>query len=410
MVDESTSEEKTSSPARFDDNLVKRNIRKMYAIRFLINMHFIGPVLIPFFTVWGGLSMTQVMLLQAWFMAWIFLLEIPTGTIADKVGRKWSIFLGVTVNVIGVLIYTIAPEFILFLIGELLWALSAALVSGADSAMIYDTLKSGNAEKNSKGVFNRSAILSRAALMISFPLGSVIAWLIGIKETMLFIAIPLFIGAMVAVTLHEPPVARRNTKKKYWTIMKEGLRYFFKHKRLQVLVLDNIAVHIVGYVLIWLWQIKLLDVGIGLEYFGIVQSVMMLGQIAMITQFTRLERILRSKKRVLCFTSVGIGISMVILGFSKNQVTCIIAIITGAAFGLSRDSLFESYFNKHLQSGERATVISTISMLVTLSHAIINPFLGLLMDFSADLTFIAMGILAILACLLTRIKEEDLKD
>ena len=354
--------------------------------------------------------MTQVMLLQAWFMAWIFLLEIPTGTIADKVGRKWSIFLGVTVNVIGVLIYTIAPEFILFLIGELLWALSAALVSGADSAMIYDTLKSGNAEKNSKGVFNRSAILSRAALMISFPLGSVIAWLIGIKETMLFIAIPLFIGAMVAVTLHEPPVARRNTKKKYWTIMKEGLRYFFKHKRLQVLVLDNIAVHIVGYVLIWLWQIKLLDVGIGLEYFGIVQSVMMLGQIAMITQFTRLERILRSKKRVLCFTSVGIGISMVILGFSKNQVTCIIAIITGAAFGLSRDSLFESYFNKHLQSGERATVISTISMLVTLSHAIINPFLGLLMDFSADLTFIAMGILAILACLLTRIKEEDLKD
>ena len=51
-------------------------IWKMYAIQSLYWMHFISSVLIPFFQDWGGLSFTGIMLLNAWFMLWNFLLEI----------------------------------------------------------------------------------------------------------------------------------------------------------------------------------------------------------------------------------------------------------------------------------------------------------------------------------------------
>lgn len=60
----------------------------MYLWRALMHMHFFAGVLVPFFTDWGGLSLNQMFLLQAWFFLWIFLLEVPTGALADKYGRR----------------------------------------------------------------------------------------------------------------------------------------------------------------------------------------------------------------------------------------------------------------------------------------------------------------------------------
>ena len=50
-------------------------------------------VLVLFFTEWGGITLQQALILQSWFMGWMFLLEIPTGTVADYFGRKISLVL-----------------------------------------------------------------------------------------------------------------------------------------------------------------------------------------------------------------------------------------------------------------------------------------------------------------------------
>ena len=94
------------------------NIWKMYVIRLLYWMHFVSSVLIPFFRDWGGLSFTGIMLLNAWFMLWNFLLEIPTGTVADVWGRRTSVALAFVVAAAGVLIYVSRPEFMIFLVDE----------------------------------------------------------------------------------------------------------------------------------------------------------------------------------------------------------------------------------------------------------------------------------------------------
>ena len=62
---------------------LESNINKMYAIRFLAYLHFVSAVLIPFFTEWGGIALSRVLWLNAWFMFCIFLFEIPTGSVAD---------------------------------------------------------------------------------------------------------------------------------------------------------------------------------------------------------------------------------------------------------------------------------------------------------------------------------------
>jgi len=65
------------------------NVWKLNAVRLFFWLHFMASVLVPFFRDWGGISFTQIMLLNAWFMFWNFLLEIPTGTVADFWGRTW---------------------------------------------------------------------------------------------------------------------------------------------------------------------------------------------------------------------------------------------------------------------------------------------------------------------------------
>ena len=37
-----------------------------------------------FYTDWGGLKLSEVLFLNSWFMLWNYLLEVPTGTVADS--------------------------------------------------------------------------------------------------------------------------------------------------------------------------------------------------------------------------------------------------------------------------------------------------------------------------------------
>src|SRR5687768_254396 len=99
-----------------------------YAFCFLRVGLFAG-VLIPFFTQHGGLSLTQVQLLQSWFMLCFFLLEIPTGAVADYFGRKQSLIFGAVLSSIGIAYYgLVPPSFIAFMIGEFVLAAAMALI------------------------------------------------------------------------------------------------------------------------------------------------------------------------------------------------------------------------------------------------------------------------------------------
>lgn len=172
----------------------ERNIWKICIFKFFISLHFIGGVIVPFFTDWGKISFTQVMILQSWFMLWILLLEIPTGVVADYFCRKHSLVLAAIVNSIAALVYASMPNFYIFLLGEVLWAMSEALLSGAFEAFVYDFLKILDEEKISKKVFGRVESFGLAGFMVGAPIGSVIAAQFGLRAPMLLLVIPFTIA------------------------------------------------------------------------------------------------------------------------------------------------------------------------------------------------------------------------
>jgi MFS family permease len=66
----------------------------------------------------GRRQFSQVLFLNSWYMFCVFVLEIPTGTVADFFGRKISIFLGSVVYILAVIVYVSYPNFYVFLAGE----------------------------------------------------------------------------------------------------------------------------------------------------------------------------------------------------------------------------------------------------------------------------------------------------
>ena len=160
---------------RFFTQTYENNIWKYYAFEFFRQFFFIGGVLIIFFTDWGGISQTQIQILQSWYMLALFILEVPTGVIADYWGRKHSLILAGLTMSFAVVVYGIYPNIYLFFLGELFFALSGALRSGANEALIYDSLKELKREKEAKIIMARGEAARKIAIGTSAIIGGYIA-------------------------------------------------------------------------------------------------------------------------------------------------------------------------------------------------------------------------------------------
>jgi MFS family permease len=372
---------------------------------------FISGVLVPFYLDWGKVSYTQVMILQSFYVIIVLLMEIPTGAIADYLGRKTSLILAGIASSIGALVYSSVPNFYIFFMGEFFWALGFALLSGCDEAMLYDSLKEINLESKSKTIIGRLKSFEMTAIMIAAPIGSLIASKMGLRYAMMFVFFPFFSAFLVALTFKEPHINReKEEKEKYIEILKSGIKYFKEHKILKILAFERISINVLVFFIIWMYQPLLGKLGIPIIYFGLVSSLMSGSQIPIMNSFGRLEKIFGSKRRYLLFSALLPGICFILLGINTYIPLAIILICLAGGFGLSRMVLFQSYMNKYIESHNRATVISTISMLSSLVSAVMYPLVGLMVEWSLDYSFIIIGTLIIVCTMVSKIEEGHLID
>ena len=195
---------------------------RYYLFSFLSGLTFYTAALVPFYTDWGHISLSQVQFLQAWLMFWAFVLEIPTGVIADKFGRKHSVALGSLMTFLALIVYGAVPNFWAFLLAELFLAAGLALVSGANEALLYESLREEKNEKEFKKRFGRSFSIGQFAAIISAPLGGIIASKYGLNIPMYVTAFPTLIAIIVIMSAKEPILKHKGSEsKKYLDIAKK---------------------------------------------------------------------------------------------------------------------------------------------------------------------------------------------
>ena len=373
------------------------NVRRMYAWRALTHMHFFAGVLVPFFTDWGGLTLPQMFLLQAWFFLWVFLLEVPTGAVADRYGRKTSVVCASACLLAATAIYATGKGLPRYFFAEFIWAASAALASGADEAMVYDSLKAAGDEDRSKQALSLLSSFDIGSIAFAAPLGGLMAARWGVQAALLAMLVPFSIGLLLSLTLREPPTGEEGARPGYREVLTRGVRYFASHKPLRALAFDSVTIGMLSFMTIWLFQPRLKELGLGVGVYGFVTAALTLSQIAVMSNSDAVERFFGGTRRYLIWSAVIPGLAFLALPFATNPWAACALFVTIPAFGMSRSVLISNYMNKHIGSAQRATVLSTVGMGRQLMGVAVLPVVGLLTKVSLPWTFAALGA-SILVC------------
>ena len=97
------------------------------------------PIIVLFYEE-NGLGLKDIFLLKSVYSIVLVSLDMPTGYLADAWGRKNCLITGCIVAFEGYICYSLSSTFYAFSIAEILLGIGQSLVSGADSALLYDTM------------------------------------------------------------------------------------------------------------------------------------------------------------------------------------------------------------------------------------------------------------------------------
>jgi MFS family permease len=387
----------------------KSNIYKIYIFSFILGIHTVRGVFIPYFTEWGGLSFFEIMILQSIFTIAIFLLEIPSGAIADKIGRKTAISLSALSVAIAAIFYSAFPAFYMFAIAEIIWGFGMALYSGTDEAFVYSTLKVDGTEKNLPKVMGNIQTFRLIALTLSAPTGSIIAEYISLQFTMTFLAFVFFAGFLVSLTFKEPRIDNsKYQSENYLKILIDGFKQFRKVKILRILCFDRLFIGVLIYSLFWTYQVYFQELQIPIIWYGFISSLMYIIQAGFMNIIPRITSKRKNKLVILYIVDIINGVAFILMGLTTNIFLGILIVIIIVGFGYTRFLHYMNGINKFIESENRATVLSTVNMFSSILRTIFNPIVGLLVMWNIYAFFIIIGVTILILTFFTRVKNEYL--
>ena len=354
------------------------NINKMYLLKAVKWFMIVMPIIVLFFEK-HALSLTQIMILQATYSFTVAVLEIPSGFFADIYGRRLSLFYGSILTFIGYLIFSFFSGFNEFFIAEILLGIGGSLISGADSALIYDTLLQLKKDEDYTKVEGKNYGIGNVSEGIAGVIGGFLAITsldlpVYIQTFVLFFSIP------ISYSLVEPESSYKLAKsiKSIWLVVKET---FFEKNKLKWYIIYSSSMGIGTLSIAWFVQPFLIEIETPLFYYGIIWA-----GLNIITGITSYYSYLFKHKNLLIYISLIMVISFILLGYNISMYGLIFIVFIYLIRGIITPTL-RNLININSTSERRATVLSLRSFIIRISFAIIAPILGYITDYS-DISFV----------------------
>ena len=181
-----------------------RAIAFLEAFWFLRDFQIWIPVWIVYLTQSRGFSFTQVTVAEGLYLVGVVVLEVPTGAFADRAGRSRSLAVGALCLCGSVVLFAFVQDFGLLIASFLLWSFASTLTSGADLALLFETLKGANREGEYERLTGMATALNWGGIGIATLVGGPLAAVFGIRFTIFVGAATCLVTAAVAVAIPEP--------------------------------------------------------------------------------------------------------------------------------------------------------------------------------------------------------------
>ena len=365
----------------------RSNIWKLYLIKISKWFMLFMPYIVPFYKD-NGLDMHQIMVLQAIYSFSIIALEIPSGYFADVIGRRRTLILGVILGTIGMGMYSISYGFMGFLIAELVLGFGQSFISGADSALLYDSLLDNHKEKDYIKYEGRMVSVGNIAEAAAGIAGGLLA-LISLRTNYYVQTGVALLAIPVAISLMDPGKHKRLGVFNFRTILNVVTDSLFINKELRTNIFLSAIIGSATLTMAWFAQPYFEFVERPLSIYGIMWTLLNLtvGFAAMLAY--RVERRLGASLTVLLL-AILIPAGYIALGQLSSiwamSILFFFYIVRGVATPVLKD-----YIHRLTSSEVRATVLSVRNFLIRICFVLVGPAMGYLTDQTSLQTALTFG-------------------
>jgi MFS family permease len=369
------------------------NIPRVYGFRFLRDFLLIMPAIVPVYRS-CGLDATRILLVQAIFSAASLSFEVPSGYLADVLGRRRALLIGAVSMAAGMAAYGLANSFWLFAGAEVVLAFGYSLFSGTESALIFDTLTAEGREAEYTRIEGRAEAWTRVGTAIAAVAGGLLA-AIWLRLPFVANAGTALVMVVIALSLVEPPRPRLVSRAPLRQILHISRESLAEPRLLPVMVFSA-GLFAVGVIGIWGYFLRLTNHGITVASYGIYFAVFQCASAAGAAASSKLTRVFGPRGSYALFAVIPAVLVVFVCTTAPWPV--LLTPLAAAAWGFSAPLLL-NVLNRHIPSDRRATVLSVSAMLGRVLFVVIAPIFGLLSDHLSDRAafgFLA-GVFAVLA-------------
>lgn len=183
----------------------------------------------------AGLNAAQI---SSLFIVWSvtgFLLEVPSGSIADKFSRKNVLAAAQALQLIAFSFWLFMPDYAGFLIGFVLWGVGGALVSGTKEALVYDELRRVDAAKDYTKVVGRMETIGLTAT-IAAGFGAAALARSGYEIILALSLAAIAVSTMIALSIPRAKAAESTGETRYWDYLFMGVKLALRRRRVLFII------------------------------------------------------------------------------------------------------------------------------------------------------------------------------
>ncbi|MCK9206218.1 MAG: MFS transporter, partial [Salinivirgaceae bacterium] len=331
----------------------------------------------------------------------IVALEIPSGYIADVFGRKKTLLIGSLLGFLGYLVYSFSFGFTGFLFAEIILGFGQSLISGADSALLYDSLLYQKREKDYLKLEGRVTSLGNFAEALAGIAGGFLATY-SLRMPYYFQAGVAFMAIPAAFTLVEPAIHNQMKEVRFRHILQITRYALYDHKELRFNILYSSIIGTSTLTMAWFVQPYFKQVDVPIYWYGILWTALNLSAGITSLYAYRMEKWMGRVTTIWLITLfISGGYLMVAQSRSIWGIAYLFTfyLVRGFATPTLKD-----YINQLTPSEFRATVLSIRNFIIRLLFALIGPFLGYVNDaYSLTTALVLAGILFLITGLVSMV-------
>jgi MFS family permease len=367
-----------------------RSIQRTYLLLIL------GNTLAASF-IWGintiflldaGLSNFEAFAANAFFTAGMVVFEVPTGIVADTIGRRFSYLLGTVTLTVSTLLYVllwqIDAPFWEWAVVSMLLGLGFTFFSGAVEAWLVDALNATGFTGTLESVFGRAQIVSGAAMLTGSVAGGYIASATSLGVPFVLRAAVLLVMFVVAFRLMRDvgftPVKGKGPLQEMRTIATASIDYGWRREpAVKWVMLESLFTGSVGIYVFYALQPYLLELYGDPEAYqvaGLVAAIVAGAQIAGGIAAPRIRKLFKRRTSALIASLAASTLVLTLMGLLESFGAVIgLVVVWGLLFAATLP-IRQAFLNGMIPSQQRATILSFDSLMSSSGAAVGQPLLG----------------------------------